>query len=118
MNYQQYNNALVLYIRTFAKSGKTNLQPIYLTKALAIVNERLGIPCCSDPDGVIDFGTMQTNNFTNTVQMIVNGTDPTYNKLALQNARNLLIKLIEDQCCTLVNSRYLNNGTGQYTANS
>jgi hypothetical protein len=117
MNYQQYNNALVLYIRTFAKSGSVNMQPIYLTKALAIINERLGIPCCSDPTGVINYGTMQTNNFTNAIQMIVNGTDPTYNRKALVNAKNLLTQLINDQCCVLTNSRYLNNGTGEYTSN-
>jgi hypothetical protein len=117
MNYQQNNNALVLYIRTFARSAKTNIYPMYLTKALAIVNERLGIPCCEDPEGIIDYGTMQSNNFTNTVQMLVNATNPTYNRLALENARNLLIQLIKDECCALTNSRYLNNGTGKYVEN-
>jgi hypothetical protein len=116
MNYQKYNNALALMIRTFARSAKRDMQPIYLTKALAIINEKLGIPCCTDPTGVINFGTMQKNNFTNAVQMIVNGMSATYDKLTLNNAKNLLTQLINDQCCVLTNSRYLNNGTGQYTA--
>src|ERR1035437_8658333 len=92
--------ALELYLKSYFKTNaRKRIEKTYVRKALALVNEKLGIPCCENPNATINLFTRFNNNFSNGVQMLLTGMTKTGNVKSLERSRDILENYITPPCC-------------------
>lgn len=91
---------LELYVKGFLRTeGIRTIGKQYAQKAIALIDEKLGIPCCDDSTTTIDLVTRFDNNFTNTVKMLLTTMVKTGNKQSLIRAKKYINNFIT--CCAL-----------------
>lgn len=97
--YQNYS-ALDLFISAYLNTkSRSNTQRIFVEKALALVDEKLGVPCCLDPDATIELYTRFDNDLTNGVRMMLAGLPRKGNVQSLNRAHRILYKFLHSPCC-------------------
>jgi hypothetical protein len=95
---QRKNRALILEIDTFLKLNKRQITPNFLQKALALVQLKLGEPCCTDPDAVVTF-TPKNNNFINMIRQTLNTMSKQNDEVTLTLAKQKLELALQNVCC-------------------
>lgn len=91
---------LELYIKAYFRgTAKKLINKDFVRKALALVDEHLGTPCCSDPDATIDLHTRFDNDLTNTVRMTLVSFPKKGNVQALNRIHKLLYTFLNPPCC-------------------
>ena len=98
---QPNTSPLESYVRAYLKQntrGRT-LQTKFITKALALVDEKLGVPCCLDPTSSIDLVTRFDNDLTNTVRMMLVSLPKRGNVQELNRVHRLLYRYLNPPCC-------------------
>lgn len=91
---------LELYVIAYLRqNGRKQIGKNFVRKALALVDEKLGVPCCVDPGSSIQFYTRFDNDFTNTVRAMVLSLPKRGNKQALNRVHRILYKYLNPPCC-------------------
>ena len=99
MSHKAYS-PLELYVIAYLKQGsRKRIGRTFVEKALALVDEKLGIPCCIDPGATINLHTRFNNDFTNTVQMMLASLERKGNVRALNRVHRLLYTYLNPPCC-------------------
>lgn len=61
---------LEVFIASFVKQkDRIKTPPIYVEKALQLINQFYDNTCCSDPSGTVTYATFRDNSLTNAVTM-------------------------------------------------
>lgn len=91
---------LELYIDTYLRTtSRKQIGLNYIRKALALVNEKLGIPCCDDPGATINLYTRVDNQFTTTVQSMLALLPKAGNVKSLNRIKRTLDTFLNPPCC-------------------
>lgn len=84
------------YLRQTSRRG---INKDYIRKALALVDEKLGVPCCVDPSATIQLYTRFDNDLTNAVRMMLVSLPKKGNVQALNRVHRILYKFLNPPCC-------------------
>lgn len=89
------------YLRLITSGARLREERKFIIKAIIMINQVFGHPCCDIPTSVIDYGTPYDNQLTNTIRnMIINGNVIRRSfRLALTRILNILNEYLYD-CCT------------------
>lgn len=96
---QKQNHALLLEIDAFLKLSRKQLRVEFAEKALALIKLKLGDPCCTDSDAVVNLVTKKRNNFINAVEQTLKGMSPLADYTTLILAKEKLERVIANPCC-------------------
>jgi len=96
----KHTSPLELYITAYLRgASRKNIGRNFVSKALALVDEKLGVPCCSDPTATINLHTRFDNDFTNTVRMTLVSLPKKGNVQALNRIHKILYNFLNPPCC-------------------
>ena len=91
---------LELYvIAYFRQKSRKLIGKIFVEKALALVDEKLGVPCCIDPTSSVNLHTSFENELTTRIRALLNGMPIQGNKQSLNRVHRLLYKYLNPPCC-------------------
>jgi len=91
---------LELYVESYLRGTSRKLiNKKFIQKALALVDEKLGVPCCANPSATINLFTRFDNDLTNTVRMMLVSLPKKGNVQALNRVHKLLTNFLTPPCC-------------------
>lgn len=84
------------YLRTHSRKqiGKD-----FVRKSLALVDEKLGVPCCLDPTESINLFTLRDNELSKGVRAMLLNMSRKGNINSLNRVHRILYKFLNPPCC-------------------
>lgn len=86
------------WIKGQPKSRATRDDRRFVEKAITMIAFKLGDPCCTDPDAVVEFQTRHDNNLTNTLRGLLTFESLKGKRKSLLRTKNKLQAFL-DGCC-------------------
>lgn len=92
--------ALELFVTAYLRqTSRRSIGKKYIQKAVSLIDQKLGIPCCEDPTATINLYTRFDNLFSTTVAMMLEGLPKTGNVQSLTRVKRKLNNFITPPCC-------------------
>ncbi len=92
---------VISYLKRLRNTNKFRSEKVFLEKSIAIIDWFLGVPCCGDPTGSVEF-SHRDNTLTRFLsQQLTTDRDRRSLRKSLERTRELIGDILVDPCCNL-----------------
>jgi len=106
---QAIENWIIGYLKLVSSGGRLREETKFIEKAIVLINQVFGHPCCDSPTSVVSFITPYDNQLTHTIEQLVNKDRITRRsfRLSLLRILDILNGYLYGCCTETVTINYL-----------